>query len=54
MLQENRQQPLLELVPSHPRLHLAGELMQAALARGDGQFVRKLAQHGERNAGLMD
>jgi hypothetical protein len=48
VLQVNRQQPLLELITLHPRLNFAGELMQTAMARGDGQFVGKLAKHGKQ------
>ncbi len=45
MLRVKRQQTVAETILGDPRLHLVGEFVKAAAARGDDQFVMGLAEH---------
>ena len=46
MEQVEREQTAAELVFRDPDFHFAGEFEQAAPARGERQFMMRLAKHG--------
>ena len=48
MAQMQGQQAMLELIRANPAFHVASEFVETATARGDGQLVEELAEHGDQ------